>query len=184
MDTHNPYAPSPASLKPVKPRSGIGVWRDGNVLVMRHDASLPERCVKCNEDSVEPSKKRQLYWHHPGIYALFLINVVVYIAVAMVVRKKAVVAPGLCSEHRARRRWIIGLGWLGAIVGLVEAITTGSNGSMGLMALGILVFLLSIILSMIFGRIVYPKRIDKAYVRLKGCGSEFLDALPQLPRQV
>ena len=183
MDSHNPYAPSPASLKPVKLRSGGGVWRDGNVLVMKHDASLPERCVKCNEDSVEPSKKRQLYWHHPGIYALFALNVVIYIAVAMVVRKKAVVAPGLCREHRARRRWIITLGWLGALGSLLEAIVTGTSGSTGLMALGILVFFLSIILSMIFARIVYPKRIDKTYVRLKGCGSEFLDALPQLPRQ-
>jgi hypothetical protein len=35
---------------------------------------------------------------------------------------------------------------------------------------------------MIFSRIVYPKRIDKEYVRLKGCGAEFLDSLPHFPR--
>ena len=31
---------------------------------------------------------------------------------------------------------------------------------------------------MAFGRIVYAKRIDALYVRLRGCGVEFLDSLP------
>jgi hypothetical protein len=39
----------------------------------------------------------------------------------------------------------------------------------------------SIVTGMIMARIVYARKIDKSYVWLKGCGSEFLDSLPPLP---
>jgi len=185
MDTHNPYAPSPASLKVGRPtgaEKSADVWRDGSLLVLRHGALLPMRCVKCNEDAGEPIKKRKLYWHHSGIYAIILINVVIYAVVAMIVRKSAVVYPGLCDEHLKRRRWVIGLSWLGVLVGIAVMLGGLAQDRDLVGALGIVMLFITIVLGMILSRIVYPKRIDKEYVRLKGCGAEFLDSLPHFPR--
>jgi hypothetical protein len=184
MNAANPYAPSPASLKaknqPLETETG-GVWRDVNELVMTHDAVLPARCVKCNEDAVEPLKKRKIYWHHPGIYALILINLILYFIVGLVVRKKAVVAPGLCRQHLNRRRWSIAGGWLSVVAGCVVMVIGGRNDNPLLIFAGLFGMLATIIVCMILARIVYAKRIDKEYVRLKGCGAEFLDSLPPIP---
>jgi hypothetical protein len=46
---------------------------------------------------------------------------------------------------------------------------------------GVLVMLGSIIFGMAMGRIVYPVRIDKNYVRLRGCSEPFLETLPEFP---
>jgi hypothetical protein len=49
--------------------------------------------------------------------------------------------------------------------------------------LGVLLILGSVIGGLIFGRIVYAKKIDESYVRLKGCGIAFLDSLPPFSGQ-
>ena len=43
----------------------------------------------------------------------------------------------------------------------------------------VLITLGSLVAGMLFARVVYAKKIDKRYVRLKGCGDAFLnDLLP------
>jgi hypothetical protein len=55
-------------------------------------------------------------------------------------------------------------------------------GSLGTL-LGVLLTLGSVIGGLIFARIVHAKKIDKSYVRLKGCGIAFLDSLPPFSGQ-
>ena len=115
----NPYAP------PSAPRGGVGygtadgVWRDGKIIVMSHDASFPDRCVKCNQPAAGYRLKRKLTWHPSGWYALILINVLVYAIVASFVQKKALVHVGLCETHRKRRLWLIGLGLALPLLGTI-----------------------------------------------------------------
>ena len=185
MATLNPYAPSRASLTATDRAAATddsAVWRDGNVLITLVNAEMPHRCIKCNEPADEPTKKRKVYWHPGTLYLLLLINALIYAIVALVVRKKVIVSAGLCGEHKKRRRNALIIGWTGTVVGLVlmfHALGSGSSGG-GIEAfVGILVVLASIIVGMIFARVVYAKKIDKTYARLKGCGPEFLDSLPQ-----
>jgi hypothetical protein len=189
MDARNPYAPSRASLDSRSPsregnRSGDTVWRDGNVLVLIRDAQLPDRCVKCNEPADEPTKARKVYWHHPAIYLLVLINALIYAVVGLIVRKKAVVAAGLCAVHKKRRRLALTLGWISlfAGVGLLSWMAAGPGPKGALLALiGFVVMLASFVIGMRLARVVYAQKIDKEFVRLKGCAPEFLDTLPQFP---
>jgi hypothetical protein len=143
---------------------------------------MPHRCIKCNEPADEPTKKRRVYWHHWALYLLILINILIYAIVALVVRKKALVSAGLCAEHKKRRRIALTFGWTGSIAGLLllsNGFGSGSPTAGAKMLFGILAILVSIIVGMIFARVVYAKKIDKSYVRLKGCGVAFLDSLPQ-----
>ncbi len=124
MDDRNPYAPSRASLKsddaPSRGgQSGETVWRNQKLLVMVPDAALPPRCVKCNGPAEEPTKVRKIYWHHPLLYLLILINLIVYAVVAAIVRKRALVAPGLCAEHKKRRQIGLLIGWGGVVAGMM-----------------------------------------------------------------
>jgi hypothetical protein len=188
MTERNPYAPSRASLATgAQPehREGNAAWRDRGLLVLARDSSPPARCVKCNEPALEPTKNRSVYWHHPAVYLLILFNIIVYVVVALIVRKTAVVPAGLCAQHKRRRVLAITFGWLGALAGFfaIVAGVSDSNaaGAGALIGVGILAILLSAFLGLVFARVVYAKRIDERYLRLRGCGEPFLDSLPEFP---
>jgi hypothetical protein len=180
MDKHNPYAPSAASLAgaAVHCAESGGAWRDGAVLVVTREASLPPRCVKCNEPAEEPTKTRKVYWHNPWLYLLILLNLIIYAVVAAIVRKKALVAPGLCAAHKKRRRIGIGIAWALLIAGVALLMVGVKSGGPGSIAGGLLLILTAALVSTSVTRILRPKRIDAEYIRLKGCGPAFLDSMP------
>jgi hypothetical protein len=186
MNAHNPYAPSRASLKGAQVNEqlhgGVTAWRDKRVMVMLPDAPIPHRCVKCNDAVDEPTKMRKVFWHSPWLYLLLLFNVLIFAIVAAIVRKKATVAAGLCTAHKKRRRTMITIAWVGALAGVV-LVYLGAASSAGIWGAfaGVLLSLGSIIFGMITGRVLIPTRIDKDYVRLKGCGDAYLNTLPQFP---
>ncbi len=175
-ETYNPYAPPKASLEP---NDIDGVWRDGKVLVMRQGSSLPCRCVKCNAQTLSPSKSKKVYWHHPAIYILVPFWVIIYLIVALIARKQASINPSLCPIHKKRRLVSLLAGWGGSILGLIFAIFGGMRDNCGLMSVAFVLFLASLIVGFIISRVLYPQRIDNTYVYLKGCGETFLDSLPQ-----
>jgi hypothetical protein len=185
VSERNPYAPSQASLKsgPSRATGQITAWRDRRVMVMIPDAAIPDRCVKCNEPAEEPTKERTLYWHSPWLYLLLLLNILIFAIVALIMRKKAIVSAGLCSDHKKRRRNVLTGAWIGVLAGvflLFAGISSPSAG--GWMAFAaVLLMVGSIIFGMAMGRVVYAARIDKDYVRVKGCGEPFLETLPEFP---
>jgi hypothetical protein len=183
----NPYAPSAASLdarvtQPELDSARASLWRDGDELVALSGSSLPRRCVKCNAAADEPTRIRQVYWCHPALYLLLPINLVIFGVLVLMLRRKAIVAPGLCAEHKRRHRRAVRLRWTGLLSGLVLSYV-GAASPFGLwaMLLGVLIMLGAIVAGMVFARIVYAKRIDKTYVRLKGCEAPFLNSLPPFP---
>jgi hypothetical protein len=187
MDDRNPYAPSRASLSQDRapsgqPGSAVTAWRYRKTLVMVSGSTLPQRCVKCNEPADEPTKARKVYWHHPGVYAFVLINIIIYAIVGMIVRKRAIVAPGLCVAHKKRRKLGLTLGWGGFVLGLVSIFAGVAGRQQGtLFAFGLLLLFSAALVGIVMGRIVYASKIDKSQIWLKGCGAEFLDSLPPLP---
>jgi hypothetical protein len=187
MSSRNPFAPSRATLDggtatPHRVQGDSAVWRDGRVAVLLPDAPLPRRCVKCNEPAHDPTRTRKVFWHSQWLYLLLLFNLVVFAIVAVVVRKKALIAPGLCGEHKKRRRNALVVGWVGSLSGFVTLVVSagGSLGFWGVL-LGLFVTIGSIIVGMVYGRIVYASKIDAGHVRLKGCGEPFLGSLPDFP---
>jgi len=190
MDDRNPYAPSRASLVdrpsqvPNGSADGVTAWRNLKLVAMIPNTSLPPRCVKCNEPAEEPMKFRKVYWHHPAIYLLILINIIIYAIVGAIVRRRARVAAGLCAAHTKRRRVGIIVAWTSFIAGLGLMTfgfrdTTGHGGVFA--AVGMLALLAAALAAIILTRVVYAQKIDKEFVWLKGCGAEFLDSLPPLP---
>jgi hypothetical protein len=178
MAAVNPYAPTPATLRgDAAPVAGTA-WRDGKLLVTLLEAELPHRCVKCNEPCDPPKKPRTIYWHHPGIYLLILVALLIYLIVALVARRTARISVGLCERHRNKRRLVIGSAWSGVIAGFLIMVW-GFNDGPALAALfGFLLWLGSMFYGVLASRIIWAKRIDKQNAFVKGCGPEFLDTLP------
>jgi hypothetical protein len=185
MSQHNPYAPSKATMagRTAAPAvdSEARVWRDGKIVVMRHDSSLPHRCIKCNEPSDEPTKVRAVYWMNPFLYLLFLISALILIIVYFIVRKKAEIDPGLCARHKNRRMIALTYGWVVSLIGLFSIFAAIGSDSPTPALIGGLLLLSAIIVGISMGRLVYAKKITSDEVRLGGFCKEYLDDLPEYP---
>ena len=175
--TTNRYAPPKAVLED-RIGTEAEMWREGKVLVMRKGGDFPDRCIKCNAASVAPKRRYRLGWHSPWWYLLILLAILLYAIVAMIVRKKATIHVGLCERHQ--KRVVLGriVGWGGFAVELALVLLSVSTGNpnYALAALGLA--LPWLIAAMVINRLVLPVRIDDRYVRLKGCGPDFLRSLP------
>lgn len=188
-ENFNPYSPPLASLVPEPADSSGGVWRDGNLLVVRKGCMLPGRCVKCNQPAVERRKRQRLYWHSPWLYLIlvFTLNLLIYMIVALIVQRSIIVQTGVCERHRRRRRQVISIAWL-MFVGSVIAIGVGGSLMDNRTNLGLPILLVGCGLlagAPIYGfsasRLLWAKRIDTYFAWLKGACPEYLAELPELP---
>ena len=175
---HNPYAPPKASLE-APPDEGLELWRAGKLLVCRHDAAFPDRCVKCNAPAEPPPVRYKLTWHSQWWYLLILVYVLIYFVVALIVRKRAELHVGLCAKHQRRRvlsRWV---GW-GGLAAIIASIWLGIAYDIGFLgAGGMLAILPWAFIAIILSPQLRAARIDKEYVRVRGCGKEFLASLQE-----
>jgi hypothetical protein len=172
----NPYAPPKSKLSDTA-RGSQSMWRDGAQLVLVLDSAFPDRCIKCNDIAAPPARRYKLYWHSAWLYLLVLVNILIYLIVALAIRKRAEVEVGLCERHQRRvlTGRILGWGGFAALLGASGlAIAFQWDWLLGLSALLVLPWALATLLTL---RIVYPTRIDKELVRLRGCGEAFLASL-------
>lgn len=177
-------------VEPADPHNG-GVWRQGKLLVMHKQATLPDRCVKSNQPAHGRKLKRNLYWHHPPIFLTLFVSPLIYIILAVVLRKRAVIEIGLSPERFAKRRRAILIGW-GAVLTSIAMIMLGVGmtaieGAMKLgyvqvtVLLGFFVFSVGAVYGLIGVGTVSPQRITENYVWLKGVHRDFLAELPDWP---
>jgi hypothetical protein len=174
----NPYAAPKAALE-VAHAEDQSLWRSGKILVCRRDAVFPQRCIKCNSPAQAPPVRYKFSWHHSAWYLLVIFYLVVYLAAALVVRKRAELHVGLCARH-ARRRL------------LGQAVTWGGFATVMAMVYLIIAWRIDALFPYMYCGFaawaiaavalpprLQPTRIDKHIVRIKGCGTAFLESLPE-----
>jgi hypothetical protein len=182
-EPYNPYAPPKAAVSARAYGPTGQLWRSGKLLKMEVNATLPGRCVKCNAPAVEPIKRRTYSWHSPGWYALIVLGLLAYVIVALVVRKKAQVSPGLCPAHHGARNRNILIAWLAffAGVGVIFWGMDSKNDYYGYLAGGLMLF--GLVIGVGFTKIITPTHMDNRVLTFSGCGEAFLRELPFVQEQ-
>jgi len=160
---------------------GAGVWRDKSKMVVSKGAQLPDRCVKCNGPAPGAKLKKKLTWHHPVIFILIFVALLIYLIVAMIVRKAVTVQLGLCEEHMAKHRRNVFITWSLILLGVVGFVMAGIFEDTNFLLIGVLLIFAGIIYGVVAVRIVWPARIDDKFAWLKGVNKDYLDELPQWP---
>lgn len=181
-DALNPYAPPAAELRT---ESDEHCWRDGKLLILRAGHELPPRCVCCNLPATPAARPRRLTWHTPWLYPLILLNIILYIVVALLVRRSVKLHPALCPLHARQRRrghWTaLGLfagGLLVLYTGVVNEAPAVPLLREGLFLLGSLMVLGMLwVLARLPANLV-AARIDRREIRIRGAGEPFLASLP------
>lgn len=185
MDDLNPYT-APADLAArMTPDETVSYLRDGDFLVVRDGAEMPEVCLLTNQPAGPGSwrKKVRITWAPPWVFALILINILVVLIVMLIIQKKAKITYSLCSAGRekiTRRRnigfvlLILGIGAMG------YGFTSKGDPSWPAMVaglLGIASFLTSLVMLVIANPIKVRKYKD-GWFSIKGCSKDFLATLP------
>jgi len=167
-------------LPPPPQMPGHGVWQDRNKLVMSRDAELPLRCVKCNVPT-HLRIKRKLSWHHPALYLIIIVALLIYLIVAMILRKSATVEIGLCDEHQAKRRRDVWITITLVVVGILGFALALGFEDVTYLLLGFVALIAALIYGIAVARVVAPAKIDDRFVWLTGINKQYLNELPQWP---
>lgn len=159
-----------------------GVWRDGTTLIMHKTARLPDYCIKCGVEANGSHLRKKLSWHHPALALLVLAGLLLYLIVALIVRKSATVEISLCEDHLRKHRISVIATWLIFLAGMVSMVAAIAAESGGSALFGLLLLFASAISALTWAKIVTVKRIDDHYVWLKGIDERFLAILPVVDR--
>lgn len=192
MDHDNPYrAPSVPATGRLPDRGLDKVWRDGNFLVVQQEAQLPPICVKSNKPA-DREIERRFYWHRPLFY-LLLIQPMIYLIVAISLRKRHDLAIPISAETARKRSktstiaWIVfGLG-LPLMIGAVMVLLDSKQTSPALMyggasaGVGLLAVIIGSRNGTLASTILSPKKMTNQATWFEGASEEYLEALPMLP---
>ena len=175
--------PPPLPKVPLNYRGGPGgidgaAWHGLGRLCTIDKAILPQRCIKCNSEEDVRMKRKQFTWAPPIVYLGLLGGLLPCIILLLILQKKATITYGLCAAHRRKRLNNV---WISlSIFGLAIACFVGAAllEMAALVVLGFLAILAMLIFIAVAGPVLKPQRIDKGVAEFKGCGTDFLAALP------
>ena len=189
MDEINPYQP-PTTSEPTSLGNKDGDFRfDGEHLWVRDGARLPLRCIYTNQSYQEnPDLKeisKRIAWSNPLFALLLLLNVLVYLIVALCVQKKGQIHFLADKAVLKKKKLHVTLGFLALLASVAALIFGGiysSNNDDTLLGLvSLLIGLAGMIASIIYmsrsGNTLRASKHQDGWFRLAGCGKPFLDSL-------
>jgi hypothetical protein len=168
-----------------------GPWRDGDLLVVQHEAPLPPRCAICNAPAhPEPVRMRFASNRGSGILGA-VISAGIDAATGQHYVGPVRVDMPLCSGHRARRKrlWLVILAVIGVFGIAAVAVDTFRRTNDGLaFALTIPIFLALLVAApLLIGQVQLwfkPKKFFGPWVWLQNSWRSYLDTLPPLDPSV
>lgn len=172
-DGLNPYAAPvlPGGYRP-EFSPGIGIWREGNCVVIHPTASFPRRCVLTNEPEAE-RRHEDIAWSQ-----------LLAVAVRHQTFEYSLSAAGVAQRKRQRIRVILFQSSVFIFFALTVFGTTFRHGSI-VHFLPIALFVLGITTALILfqreGQLLVFRSCRQGYFWLTGPKTPFLDTLPAWP---
>lgn len=142
--------------------------------------SLPPVCVKCGQPATDEPVVKTFSWHHPAIYFLIFIAILVYVIVALIVRKTIRVGVPLCPQHSQRRNLWVTLAWVLPVAGIADAFVLPrfdvDPGWTGLLTM--VLILAGLIIWAVVSSPIRARSIDAFRAEFSGFCESFLDQFP------
>lgn len=165
------------------------IVRQGSKLIftvpaLNQAVDLPPMCVRCGAASNGKPVKKTFSWHHPALYIL-LVSPIIYVIVAVIVRKTMKINVTLCAQHAQRRTTAIIFAWLIPAIGVADIFVLSRFGvDPGVIVLIFIACLVAgLVIWAVAGNPIRPTSIDKYYGEFSGFCEAFLQQFPQGTRQ-
>jgi hypothetical protein len=145
---------------------------------------LPPFCVKCGQPVTDEPIVKRFSWHHPALYLLIFVGLLIYVIVALIVRKTIRVGVPMCPHHAQRRKLWITLAWVLPIIGIADAfILPRFDLDPAWIAVLVAAFVLAgLIIWAAASNPIRPQSIDNFSAEFSGFCDPFLDQIPPLTR--
>jgi hypothetical protein len=169
----------PALAPNSRPSPGSpAAWSSGRRVVTYNQRSLPARCYKCNAPVSSPPLSRRLYWHPFAYYLLIYPALLLYVLVALLVRKSASVELYLCPRHARRRLWFLLGAWIGVGLSLAIIIDGIAVNISRIIGAGFLLLALVLVAGLAGASVARATRIKGDAIWMSGASRDFLASLP------
>jgi hypothetical protein len=159
------------------PRLPLALSIRGRALVAPLQTQLPEVCVFTGGTEDLVRVKQRLTWHHPAIYLTVFWGLIIYVILALALRKTADVTYFMTRAEKKRRtiwhlcNWGI---FLSTILWLVLGAATKWHWSYWVAPVS---FLASIVCYFLNVRLLYPQKIDDHCAEIRGISKDVLGKL-------
>lgn len=159
-----------------------GVWQDQGLLVMRTNARLDDYCIRCN--SAEVVTRR---WVTASSYAHWKLLLIVFgwpIIPSRLMAKlftKLEIQVSLCRKHKSNWSHDLKINLPLILFGIGLLVLSFYQGSIGMLLLGISLFAIGCLSSLIGGDPLRLKRHDGSFIWLSGASRNYLMKLPRWP---
>ncbi len=169
--------PAPGATQPV------GSWtetpalsRHRHLAVVDVQAEWPDLCVGCGRPADGSYLPRTLYWHHPAVY-IALLSPIIYVILALCLRKRMRTHLPLCRPHLNRRRVVIALAVGLPVLAFAGLCASGRFEPIAFIAAMLLLFTCMIV-GVVLSRLVTVRRIDGFGAWVSGVHPNVLRELP------
>jgi hypothetical protein len=141
---------------------------------------LPPFCVKCGQPASGNPIVKRFSWHHPAVYLLILVALLIYVIVALIVRKTIRVGVPLCAQHAQRRSLWITLAWVLPLIGIADAfVLPRFTVDPDWIVLLVVAFILAgLVIWAVVGNPIRPRSIDNFSAEFSGFCEPFLEQIP------
>lgn len=179
MQEANPYAPPTV---PFVPQPVAAMYRrEGNLLVIRDGAVLPNRCILTNQPINERdwTKKRSLTWTPAWVWIFILFGLIIALILALCLQKKAQLTYNICRAKRNRQLRFGAFSLLATFggIGLMISALSFEQWGNALVISGIVLLIGGLVMAAISSVALTVKRYKDGEFWIKGCSPEFLASL-------
>jgi hypothetical protein len=175
-----------AGFTPAPAASVSSIVRQGYKLIIPaplpgQAAALPPMCVKCGAPADGKSVVKTFYWHNPVFYLTILLGLLIYVIIAVVVRKSIKVSVPLCARHAQRRSIAVTLAWVLPLIGIADIFILSQfnvdGGIIALLTMGLIVA--GIVIWAVVANPIRPAMIDNTRGEFTGACVRFLEQFPE-----
>jgi hypothetical protein len=166
--------------------AGSPIVRKGSMLMLPRPVPgqpvvlPPSICIRCGRPADGKPVSKNYYWHHPAVY-IALLSPIIYIILALALRKNMKVTVPLCAQHAQRRGIGVTLAWVLPLVGIADAIILPQfKVDGGVVALITIVLILAgAVTWAVVANPIRPRKIDQFYGEFTGFCETFLEQFPE-----
>jgi hypothetical protein len=172
MQNQSPYKPPKSALLGVEDSEAS---RKGRYVVFKPDIEWPSRCFKCNKET-DQKKEVKLTYVNPWIYVSILFTILLTIILALIFQKKFKVSLPLCENHLKKRKNFLIFQWTMVAV-MTAGILAGILANLDVLFIVSIFVFIVIVISAIFGRLVFAAKYKNGNLWVTGGGKPFLNSL-------
>jgi hypothetical protein len=139
--------------------------------------------VKCNGVESLSHMASTLEWHPRWVYALLLLTPVAYLLGVLATQRSAAMGISVCRHHRGQRGTVTAASWMILSIALALGVAAAGFSSRVLIVIAGMVLAVGAVAFRQQWNVLSVARMEGDYIWLRGCGREFVDALPEFNPQ-